>query len=62
MAAVRSMMSVVREEAAVVTAELAATARTSAIEATRTAEMEVNPTVVRQAVKASVKETTVAGE
>ena len=62
MAAVRSMMAVAREEAAIITTEIAATARTSVIETTRTVELELNPIAVRQAVKTSVKEGAAGGE
>ena len=61
MAAVRTMMSVVREEAAVLTAEVTSAARAGGIAqvdgaasaAARTAEMG-NPLIVRQAVEAVV--------
>lgn len=56
MAAVRTMLSAAREEAAIISTELATTARTATIEVSRTAEMEMNPNVVRQAIKASVKQ------
>jgi hypothetical protein len=62
MAAVRGMLSVVREEAAVLSAEMATTARTATVELSRTAEMEMNPNMIRQAVKASIQETAVGGE
>ena len=56
------MMAVAREEAALVTAEIAATARVSVVESARTVELELNPIAVRQAVKASVKEGAAGGE
>ncbi|WVR06689.1 hypothetical protein IAU60_003721 [Kwoniella sp. DSM 27419] len=63
MAAVRTMMAVAREEAAIVTSELAVAARTAVVEgaataagAERNAVMEaMNPMAVRQAAEASVK-------
>jgi hypothetical protein len=60
MAAVRAMMSVVKEEAAVITTEVAASARVGVAEAvagpSRAAAEVVNPLAVRQTVEASVKE------
>ncbi|WWC71184.1 uncharacterized protein I206_105137 [Kwoniella pini CBS 10737] len=60
MAAVRTMMSAVREEAAIITSELAVAARTGGIEGVAAVErnivMEMNPVAVRQAAEASVKE------
>lgn len=62
MAAVRSMMAVAREEAAIVSTEIAMTARTSVVETARTVELELNPIAVRQAVKTSVKEGAAGGK
>ncbi|WVW85133.1 hypothetical protein I302_107170 [Kwoniella bestiolae CBS 10118] len=57
MAAVRTMMSAVREEAAVLTSEMAVAARTGGLEVVeRNVIMEMNPVAVRQAAEASVKE------
>ncbi|WWC88240.1 uncharacterized protein L201_003146 [Kwoniella dendrophila CBS 6074] len=60
MAAVRTMMSAVREEAAVITSELAVAARTGGPEGVAVVErnviMEMNPVAIRQAAEASVKE------
>ena len=57
MAAVRTMMSAVREETAIITHEVAAVAKTEAIQSVKAAEGEVlNPLAVRQAVKATVQE------
>nr|XP_018261935.1 uncharacterized protein I303_04950 [Kwoniella dejecticola CBS 10117]OBR84093.1 hypothetical protein I303_04950 [Kwoniella dejecticola CBS 10117] len=53
-------MSAVREEAAIITSELAVAARTGGIEGVAAVErnvvMEMNPVAVRQAAEASVKE------
>ena len=50
-------MSAVREETAVITHEVAAVAKTEAIQSVKAAEGEVlNPLAVRQAVKATVQE------
>ena len=62
MAAVRSMLSVAREEVAVLSTELASSTRRGIAEgvtaATRTAEMEaINPIAIRQIAETSVKQT-----
>ncbi|KAK8864128.1 hypothetical protein IAR55_001374 [Kwoniella newhampshirensis] len=61
MAGIRTMMSAAREEAAIISTELATAARTAAVEggvaAERQAVMDVmNPVAVRQAAENSVKE------
>jgi hypothetical protein len=57
MAAVRTMFSVAREEAAIISAEVVASARSGGLEAVRGAEVEVfNPLQVRQLAEASAKE------
>ncbi|WRT66762.1 uncharacterized protein IL334_003725 [Kwoniella shivajii] len=60
MAAVRTMFSAAREEAALITSELAVAARTGATEGVAVMErnviMEMNPVAVRQAAEATVKE------
>ncbi|WWD05134.1 hypothetical protein V865_003206 [Kwoniella europaea PYCC6329] len=62
MAAVRTMMSAVREEAAVLTSEMAVAARSGGLEVVeRNIIMEMNPVAVRQAAEASIKEV-IAGE
>lgn len=61
-AAVRPMLAAVKEEAAIITTEVAVAARTGAVEATRAVEHEINPVAIRQAVQASVKESVAAGE
>lgn len=56
------MMSVVREEAAIVSAEITAVARNSAVEVSRGLEMECNPSLIRQVVQTSIKEGVAGGE
>ena len=61
MAAVRSMISVAREEVAILSTELAPSTRTSALEgigmAARSTEMEaLNPIGIRQAAEATIKQ------
>lgn len=62
MALARTVLAVAREEAAIVTAEVASTSRTAAIGVAHAAEKEaISPVGVRQASKSAFQQSSTAG-